>query len=512
MTERSKDILIIDDEADIRALIQGILEDEGYTIRTASNAAQAREKVAEQCPDLMILDIWLQGSDQDGVELLELFKNQHPNLPIIMISGHGTIETAVSSIKLGAYDFIEKPFKSDRLILMIRRALETAELRQENSVLKELAARTSEFSLSGTSPAIQAVRQMIERVSATNSRILITGEPGTGKEIVARIIHRNSERGKAPFLVVNCANLQPDTLEVELFGREATEDQPAVTGLLERANGATLFFDEVSDMPLETQGKLVRVIQEQNFHRVGGTAPVSVDVRILASSNRDLVKLVEHGGFRKDLYYRLNVVPIEMPCLRERLQDLPELVQNISEELCAQSGMASKTFTPDLLGVMQTYDWPGNIRQLKNAIEWILIMSGPDCHTIGMAYLPPDLQTLRPAASSGVTKKSSLNGAANSNANERGAGQGDEIGARETFFPSDLLTKPLREAREFFERHYLLAQIKRFEGNVSQTAKFVGMERSALHRKLKLLQVNTNGDPDAGEDAPRASSNQQEAG
>lgn len=471
MKEQKPTILIVDDEADIRSLIKGILEDEGYHTVTAANAKQSYEAMTQHKPDLVILDIWLQNSDQDGIEILTSMRRDNQTLPVIMISGHGTIETAVSSIKQGAYDFIEKPFKSDRLILMIRRALETASLVRENIVLKKIAGKKMDLSLTGKSSAIQSVRQLIERFAPTNSRVLITGEPGTGKEMTARLMHKHSKRTERPFLILNCATMQPGDLEPMLFGAEATGSEARTLGLLERAHGGSLFFDEVADMPLETQGKIVRVIQEQTFLRVGGVEPVHVDVRIFASTNRNLEELVESGRFRKDLFYRLNVVPLHMPCLRERVQDIPELVHTFGRELAEESGLPNKEFAPSVLSVMQSYDWPGNIRQLKNAVEWMMIMSGPSQSLIDTHYLPPDLQ--HSVALSGRNDKS------------------EPLKSQPGSFSSELLTQPLREAREEFERFYLLAQIKRFEGNVSKTAKFVGMERSALHRKLKSLNVTT---------------------
>ena len=449
------DILIVDDEDDIRALIQGILEDEGYAVRQAPDAAAADALMAEKTPDLLILDIWLQNSAQDGLQILERVKAEHPFVPVLMISGHGTIETAVSAIKQGAYDFIEKPFKSDRLLLMIARALETAELKKENRALKERTEGPLE--LIGDSPAMTGLRHFLERVAQTNSRVLITGEPGTGKEIAARLLHRFSPRAEGPFMALNCAILHPARLEEELFG---SENGP---GLLEQANGGTLLLDEVADTPLETQAKILRVLQEQRFQRVGRPDFIEVDVRIIAASNRDLQRAMEEGGFRKDLFYRLNVVPIDMPPLRDHVQDIPALAAWFMEAFSAQSGMPVRSLSGPLLAALEAYHWPGNVRQLKNLVERMMIVSGGpagDETVLKVDHLPPEITGAAPE--------------------KKTAGLG-----------RDMMRVPLRDARELFERAYLIAQIDRFGGNISKTAQFVGMERSALHRKLKQLGVST---------------------
>jgi two-component system, NtrC family, nitrogen regulation response regulator NtrX len=471
MNDKKTDVLIIDDEADIRTLIQGILEDEGYASRTAATSEEAYEQINLKVPNLIILDIWLQNSQDDGIQILKKVRERYPHIPVIMISGHGTIETAVSTIKHGAYDFIEKPFKTDRLILMVRRALEAAELRRENAALKEITKKKMDMSLNGKSHAIQGVRQLVERVGSTNSRVLITGEPGTGKEMVARLLHKHSQRAEGPFLVMNCAMMHPERIEEELMGVEGGDDQISVVGMLERANGGTLLFDEISDMPLETQGKIVRIIQEQTFRRIGGGAPIKVDIRFLASTHRDLSEMIEKQTFRKDLYYRLNVVPLHMPRLKDRIQDLPELVSAFSAELAVESGIPPKEFSSSVIDIMKSYAWPGNIRQLKNAIEWMMIMSGPNCKVIDTEFLPPDL----------------------SFSHKGDVSKGQKISLPQQVMSADILSLSLREAREEFERQYLLSQINRFDGNVSKTAKFVGMERSALHRKLKMLQVVNGG-------------------
>jgi two-component system, NtrC family, nitrogen regulation response regulator NtrX len=446
----SADILIIDDEASIRAMIKGILEDEGYAIRQAANSAQAYEQVKARAPQLVILDIWLKDSEHDGLQILASLKKDDPHLPVLMISGHGTIETAVSAIKQGAYDFIEKPFKSDRLLLMIERALETARLRRENEALRAKAEGPSE--LVGDSPVMATLRQVLERVAQTNSRVLLTGEPGTGKDLAARAIHRLSRRADGPFMAVNCAILNPDRLESELFGAGNA------SGVLEQAHGGTLLLDEVADMPLETQGKILRVLQEQKFQRVGGQAQIEVDVRIIASSNRNLHQLMEQGHFRQDLFYRLNVVPVDLPPLRDRMQDIAPLAAYFAALFSVQAGMPACGFSESALAAMQGYDWPGNVRQLRNVIEWVMIMNGGAVQPIKPEQLPPELST--------------------------GQAPGENKLSR------DMIAVSLREAREMFERDYLLSQIKRFGGNISKTAQFVGMERSALHRKLKQLGIN----------------------
>ncbi|MCB9989121.1 MAG: sigma-54-dependent Fis family transcriptional regulator [Rhodospirillales bacterium] len=450
------DILIIDDEADIRLALQGILQDEGYAIRQAGNSDDAYAQIEDCEPNLVILDIWLKDSTHDGLQILETIKAAHADIPVLMISGHGTIETAVSAIKQGAYDFIEKPFKTDRLLLMIERALENAKLVRENKKLREKAQGPSE--LVGDSHAITALRQMLSRVAQTNSRVLITGEPGTGKEIAARLIHRMSQRAQGPFVALNCAILHPERLEAELFG---VEDEAVKTGLLEQADGGTLLLDEVADMPAETQGKIVRVLQDQKFQRLGGQDFIEVDVRIIAASNRDLEKAMEQGDFRKDLYFRLNVVPIELPPLRDHLQDIGALTDYFIEQFAAQTGMPPCRLAKSTLAALQAYDWPGNVRQLRNLVERLMIMGGGAANDDDMVrpdQLPSEIVG--------------------------GAPGGDDPVDHQT-----LMSAPLREAREMFEREYLASQIKRFDGNISKTAEFVGMERSALHRKLKQLGI-----------------------
>jgi two-component system nitrogen regulation response regulator NtrX len=456
------DILIVDDEADIRMLIGGILEDDGHQTRAAADSTATLDSIRTRRPSLVVLDIWLQGSPMDGLELLDVIKRDHPELPVVIISGHGNVETAVSAIKRGAYDFIEKPFKADRLLLVVERAVEAARLRREN---QELRLRTGGglAELVGSSAAMNAVRQTVEKVAPTGSRILITGPAGVGKEVVARQIHARSRRAEGPVVVVNCASMRPERMEPELFGIEAGVEGPdslPKIGTFETAHNGTLFLDEVADMPIETQGKIVRVLQDQTFERVGGRARVSVDVRVIASTNRDLAGEMAAGRFREDLFYRLNVVPIRVPPLRDRREDIPLLAKHFMERGASAAGLPARTLADDALAALQAYDWPGNVRQLRNVVDWVLIMApGDPSVPIRADMLPPELGAVVPATLRG----------------DRSA---------------EIMALPLREARELFERQYLLAQVTRFGGNISRTAAFVGMERSALHRKLKSLGVH----------------------
>ena len=472
LREMSHDILIVDDEKDIRLLVAGILEDEGYHPRVAGDSAAALAMLeASPPPALVMLDIWLQGSDLDGMELLKLLSRKHPELPVIMISGHGNIETAVSAIKLGAYDFLEKPFKSDRLLLQVTRALEAAELRRENTELKLRVGPTP--NLIGESSAVTNLQAAVMKIAPTGSRILISGPAGSGKEVIARLIHENSYRKSGPFVVVNSAMMRPDSLEMELFGTEQgypDTNSARRIGTFERAHGGTLFFDEVADMPLETQGKMVRVIQEQMFERVGGSASVEVDVRVIAASNRNLAEEIKAKRFREDLFYRLNVVPIAIPALQDRREDIPELARHFMQRAAESSGLPPRDISDDAMAVLQSCEWPGNVRQLRNVIEWLLIMSpGTSKDVVTAAMLPPEL-------GAAATKMTS---------------------SQQT---GEIMALSLREAREVFEREYLAMQLSRFGGNISRTAQFVGMERSALHRKLKGLKVT---DSERSRDRPR---------
>jgi two-component system nitrogen regulation response regulator NtrX len=453
----STDILIVDDEADIRDLVAGILEDEGHRARTAGTADEALAAVEARRPHLVFLDIWLQGSRLDGLQVLELIKAQHPDLPVVMISGHGNIETAVSAIKAGAYDFIEKPFKADRLVLVAERALETSRLRRE---VRDLQSRSVQASrIIGHSPVANQLRQTIERVAPTNARVLVTGAPGAGKELAARTIHSLSARASGPFVVINAATITPETMEAELFGIEGGDGRGRRVGALEEAHGGSLYIDEIADMPRETQSRILRVLVDQNFQRVGGTTRVHVDVRILSSSSRDLAAEIAGGRFREDLFHRLSVVPIRVPSLSERREDVPELIDFFMDQISSATGLARRRIAGDALAVLQTHDWPGNVRQLRNNVERLMILATGDVHgEVTAEMLPSEVGALVPTTPNGA---------------------GGE----------KLMSLPLRDAREIFEREYLLAQIARFSGNISRTAEFIGMERSALHRKLKSLGI-----------------------
>ncbi|MGJ8559936.1 MAG: sigma-54-dependent transcriptional regulator [Litorimonas sp.] len=461
----AQDILIVEDETDIRTLVAGILQDEGHQTREAATSEEALAAVRAREPNLVILDVWLKGSSMDGIELLDTLKQSAPDLPIIIISGHGTVETAVSAIRKGAYDYIVKPFKADKLIVTATRALEAARLRQENRELKGKAP--SDTTLIGESPQIVQLRQKIMRIATTNSRVLISGASGTGKELIARLIHRQSGRSGGPFRAVNAASMVPERVEEELFGVEGA-DGVEKSGLLERAHNGTLYIDEVVDMPLETQGKLLRLLVEQRFQRLGGRDDVQVDVRVITSSSRDLVEQVKLGRFREDLYHRLNVMPLDAPPLSDRRDDIPELVSFFIEQLAASTGLPKREIGPDAMAALQAHDWPGNVRQLRNNVERLLILAtGDPTQPITLSTLPPEVSVVR-------------------------GGQGPDDSER-------MIALTLRDAREHFERQYLQAQIDRFGGNISRTANFVGMERSALHRKLKSLGLTANNGANAGQ-------------
>ncbi|RAI43430.1 sigma-54-dependent transcriptional regulator [Rhodoplanes roseus] len=455
----ASDILIVDDEADIRELVAGILEDEGYGTRTARDSDDALKAIQARRPSLVFLDIWLQGSKLDGLQLLATIKADHPELPVVMISGHGNIETAVAAIKQGAYDFIEKPFKADRLVLVADRALETSRLKREVRELKQIAPFPT--TLIGRSAAINHLRQTIEKVAPTNSRIMVVGPSGAGKELTARTVHALSGRASGPFVVINAAAITPERMEIELFGTEQINGVEArKVGALEEAHGGTLFIDEIADMPRETQSKILRVLVDQQFQRVGGTTKVAVDVRIVSSTARNLEEEIAAGRFREDLYHRLSVVPIRVPPLAERRDDIPDLVEHFQEQISQATGLPKRRIGDDALAVLQSHDWPGNVRQLRNNVERLMILAGGDPDAIITAsMLPPDVGSMVPAMP---------------------RGNGGE----------HLMGMPLRDAREAFEREYLRAQISRFGGNISRTAEFVGMERSALHRKLKALGMD----------------------
>lgn len=453
----ASDILIVDDEADIRDLVAGILDDEGYSTRTARHSDEALAAIEARRPNLIFLDIWIQGSRLDGLQLLDVIHEAHPEIPVVMISGHGNIETAVAAIKQGAYDFIEKPFKADRLVLVARRALESMALKRE---IRDLKTRSGEpDGIVGQSTMMSQLRQQIERVAPTNARVMISGPPGSGKELCARSLHHLSARSGGPFVVINAATITPERMEEALFGVEAAKGRSRRVGALEEAHGGSLFIDEIADMPRETQSKILRVLVDQNFQRVDGSTRVHVDVRIISSTSRDLAEEIAAGRFREDLYHRLGVVPIRVPALAERREDIPTLIEYFMQQIAVASGLPKRRISTDALAILQTHDWPGNIRQLRNNIERLMILAGGDAsQEVTAEMLPQDVGSSAPATPNGA---------------------GGE----------KLLSMALREAREVFEREYLIAQINRFGGNISRTAEFVGMERSALHRKLKSLGI-----------------------
>ncbi len=456
----SSDILIIDDEADIRELVSGILQDDGHQVRTARDSDEAIEAVKRRRPAMVVLDVWLQGSRIDGLELLTMFKEIDAEMPVVVISGHGTIETAVAAIRKGAYDFVEKPFTADRLLLVVTRALESARLKRENASLRARSSVGDE--LIGSSAVVAALRGQIERVAQTNSRVLITGPAGSGKELVARLLHDRSPRGGGPFIAINAASIAPERMESEIFGEEGPDGRPRKIGVFENAHGGTLFLDEVGDMPLETQSKILRVLVDQRFKRLEGATDVQVNVRVVSSTSRDLRGDIEQGRFREDLFHRLNVVPLRAPSLAERREDIPELAGYFVGRLAGMSGVTARLIAEDALAALQAADWPGNVRQLRNVIERILILAPGDASTaVTVDALPPEAWP-----SAGFSKHDGL---------------------------QEVIGLSLRDARERFEREYLNVQITRFGGNISRTAAFIGMERSALHRKLKSLGVDAPG-------------------
>lgn len=452
------DILVVDDELDIRELVSGVLEDEGYETRTAADSDGTLEAIAARRPSLVILDVWLQGSRLDGLDLLAEIKRRDPSIAVLVISGHGNLDTAVAAIRQGAADFIEKPFQAERLLLMVERATETERLRREVASLRQSAGR--ETDLTGSSGAINTVRATLKRVAATGSRVMIVGPAGVGKEVAARLLHGWSQRASSPFVVVSAANMTPERVEEELFGVEEGGDLVR-PGLLEQAHGGTLFLDEIADMPITTQGRILRVLTDQSFTRVGGTRIVKVDVRVVSATARDLTQEIAEGRFREDLYYRLNVVPVSIPSLSERREDIPALVEHFVAHYAAERRVSTPEVATEAMVALQSYDWPGNVRQLRNVVERTIILApGDRIGRIDVDLLPQEVL------------------------GDQGGGSG--AGA--------IMGAPLREARETFEREYLKVQIRRFSGNISRTATFIGMERSALHRKLKLLGITETKD------------------
>jgi two-component system, NtrC family, nitrogen regulation response regulator NtrX len=450
------DILVVDDELDIRELVSGVLEDEGYETRTAADSDTALEEIAARRPSLVLLDVWLQGSRLDGLELLDEIKRRDPSIPVLVISGHGNLDTAVAAIRRGASDFIEKPFEAERLLLLVERATETERLKREVASLRATVGR--ETDLNGSSTAINAVRATLKRVASTGSRVLIMGGAGVGKEVAARLLHGWSTRVNGPFVVVSAARMTPERVEEELFGVEEGGDLVR-PGLLEQAHGGTLFLDEIADMPIATQARILRVLTDQSFTRVSGTRIVKVDVRVVSATSRDLNVEIAEGRFREDLYYRLNVVPVTIPTLAERREDIPALVEHFVAHYASERRVPTPEIAADAMVALQSYEWPGNVRQLRNVVERTVILApGNRIGRIDLDLLPPEVLGNTPGGDGGVTATA-------------------------------IMGAPLREARESFEREYLRVQIRRFSGNISRTASFIGMERSALHRKLKLLGI-----------------------
>lgn len=458
------DVLVIDDEIDIRDLISDILKDEGLTTRGAANSNQAFQLIAEKAPNAIILDIWLQDSDLDGLGILEIVRKKYPLMPVIVISGHGTIETAVNAIKMGAFDYLEKPFTQDKLVITLRRACEAAKLKRENLDLKSKVIDKTEFI--GATNAFHKLKTDIEKIAPTSSRVMIHGETGSGKELAARLIHKKSKRANGPFIVFSPTSMNVNRIQQELFGDYDKHDLDDLVdkrcSVLEAAHNGTLYIDEVSDLPLAIQNKLLNFLKNYKINK--GSKSISLDVRFITSSTKNLHTRISHGKFRKDLYYRLNVVPLHVPNLSSRKEDIPVLVKYFVKQLAKFSGLKQREFSEESLAALQSYHWPGNIRQLRNVIEWTLIMHPPKSSVsdpIRSDMLPQDI----------------LN---------------DTSKAVKPYSNFDTMSMPLREAREVFERQYLAAQMNRFNNNISKTSSFVGMERSALHRKLKLLQVRTS--------------------
>ena len=457
------EVLIVDDEQDIRELVAGVLEDEGYAARTAASSQDALQALTERRPSLVLLDVWLQGSKLDGLQLLDEIKRRDPSLPVLMISGHGNLDTAVAAIRQGAVDFIEKPFEAGHLLHLVGRATETDRLRRENADLRQQIGQ--EMELTGSSVAINAVRATLKRVAPTGSRVLISGPAGVGKEVAARLLHEWSVRARGPFVVVSAARMTPERVEEELFGIDEAGEL-ARPGLLEQAHGGTLFLDEIADMPVSTQGKILRVLTDQSFTRVGGQNVVKVDMRVVSATARNLQEEIQSGRFREDLYYRLAVVPVHLPALAERREDIPELVARFVARYASERRVQTPEVSADALAALQAYDWPGNVRQLRNVIERTIILApGERIASIDIDMLPPEILSEQAQLSPGEAVKA-------------------------------IMGTPLREARETFEREYLRVQIRRFSGNISRTATFIGMERSALHRKLKALGLGDSKDGD----------------
>ncbi|MDN3031026.1 MAG: sigma-54 dependent transcriptional regulator [Candidatus Tisiphia sp.] len=454
----SIDVLVVDDEADIRDLVSDILKEEGFTTKTAANSIQAFKILQERTPAAIILDIWLQGSELDGLGILEIVKKRYPLMPVIVISGHGNIETAVNAIKMGAYDYLEKPFSHDKLLILLKRACETTKLKRENLDLKSKVIDKTE--LIGNSYITGKLKSDIEKAALATSRVFIQGQIGSGKELAARLIHKKSKRANTPFVTFSPVGMEPDRVHQELFKGIDNQDirRPSI---LEIANNGTLYIDEISGLPISAQVQLLKFLQDQMFHKPGSKA-IKLDIRVIAATSKIVQEEISKGELLEDLYHRLNVISLKIPSLYDRKDDMSALVKYFVKQLSKFSGLKTREFSDETIAAFQVYSWPGNIRQLRNVIEWTLIMnplSSNSNQTIKPTMIPPEIL---------VTDSSS-------------AKQEDNV---------DIMIMPLREAREIFERQYLAAQMNRFNNNISKTSAFVGMERSALHRKLKLLNLH----------------------
>ena len=451
------DILIVDDERDIRELISEILIDEGYSTRLSSNSAECLNQVSNDPPSLLILDIWLKDSNMDGIDILKKVKVEYPQVPVVIISGHGNIEIAVSAIKQGAYDFIEKPFNIEQLLVVVRRAMETSSLRRENKELKK--KDTVQYELKGQSSVFRNFMVNLDKVSKAKSRVLITGSSGSGKETSARYIHENSKQISGNFININCSVFDRDELDRVLFGYENKQGVQEV-GAIEKANRGTIYLNKVSKMPLDLQGKILKFLVENTINRLGSSTKIDIDCRVISSTNSDITEQIKNKSFREDLFHRLNVVPIKIPNLSDRIDDIPILANHFVKELSSANGLPPRKFTDEALSFLQGMNWPGNIRQLKNVIERVLILGDPSDKISSHELVFSD---------------------------SKAKNSGEKV----NLISSELAGMSLREAREIFERDYLMLQINRFGGNISKTSAFVEMERSALHRKLKSLGINS---------------------
>lgn len=464
-------VLVVDDEADIRNLICDALQDENYETMVASSDLQALSMLEERMPTVVILDIWLQGSELDGLAILEIIKKKYPYLPVIMISGHGSIETAVNSLKIGAYDYIEKPFTEDKLLVLVKRACESAKLQKENAELRMYYNESGR--LIGNSLSINTLKQLILKVAPTSSRVLITGSHGSGKKLVAKLIHEKSKRNSQPFIVFSATGMSEDRIQLELFGEDSKGvfASPRKVGILELANMGTLFIDEVSDLPLNIQSKLLNFLQSGSIMRAGGKTPIKLDVRVISSSSKDLKQEISTNRFREDLYYRLNVVQVPVPSLSERKEDIKILSDFFFKYFHEFGNFPLLTLSQEALYALQNYSWPGNVRKLRNVIEWLLIMNSEQSKIVSLDMLPPEITNIK--------KESEQHNQTHNNLSVSN-------------YAMDMDDLPLREAREIFEKNYLSKQLVKFDHNITKMSNAIGMERSALHRKLKTLGIASN--------------------